>query len=110
MAFDLQERYHQHGIPRPTSAMDATEQLRADALACLKRKRAFQKQLKAYVLVSLTLILIWWADGMGDFWPIWPIAGWGLALIIQGWSMSHTERPITDREIETEMERIRSES
>ncbi|WP_244281948.1 2TM domain-containing protein [Synechococcus sp. UW140] len=93
----------------PTSAMDATEQLRAEALASLKRKRAFHKQLKAYLLVSLTLMLVWWADGMGDFWPIWPIAGWGLALIIQGWTLSHTEQPITDREIETEMERMRAE-
>jgi Domain of unknown function (DUF1707)/2TM domain len=35
----------------------------------------------AYLAVNLMLIVIWAATGAGYFWPIWPIAGWGLGLL-----------------------------
>ena len=79
---------------------------RSAALSSLQHKRAFQKQVRAYCIVNLTLVLIWWADGMGDFWPIWPMAGWGVALAIHWWRLGHPERPITEAEIMTEMERL----
>jgi hypothetical protein len=34
----------------------------------------------AFVSVSVLLVLIWALTGAGYFWPVWPIAGWGLAL------------------------------
>jgi len=34
----------------------------------------------AFVLVNLTLIVIWIASGLGYFWPIWPLMGWGIGM------------------------------
>ena len=36
-----------------------------------------------YLGVSVLLVLIWALTGAGYFWPVWPIAGWGLALTME---------------------------
>jgi class 3 adenylate cyclase len=36
--------------------------------------------LTLYALVNLFLIGIWAASGLGYFWPIWPMLGWGLGV------------------------------
>ena len=41
---------------------------------------AFQWHARIYVLVNLFLIGIWAVTGLGYFWPVWPIMGWGLGL------------------------------
>src|SRR5438552_15556973 len=33
---------------------------------------------RIYVLLCLGMITIWAATGMGYFWPMWPILGWGI--------------------------------
>ena len=38
---------------------------------------------RLYLLVSALLVLIWALTGAGYFWPVWPIAGWGLALTME---------------------------
>ena len=43
-------------------------------------ERAFQVHAQVFVLVNLFLIAVWAAAGMGYFWPIWPILGWGLGV------------------------------
>jgi hypothetical protein len=45
------------------------------------RRSDFYAHLRPYLLVNLLLIVIWAATGAGYFWPIWPIAGWGLGLL-----------------------------
>lgn len=34
-----------------------------------------------YLAVNALLVLIWAATGAGYFWPVWPIAGWGIGLV-----------------------------
>jgi hypothetical protein len=34
----------------------------------------------AYLAASLAMIAIWAATGMGYFWPLWPILGWGIGV------------------------------
>jgi Domain of unknown function (DUF1707)/2TM domain len=36
---------------------------------------------RAYLWVSLGLIAIWAATGLGYFWPMWPMLGWGIGLV-----------------------------
>jgi Domain of unknown function (DUF1707)/2TM domain len=36
-----------------------------------------------YLSVSVLLVVIWALTGAGYFWPVWPIAGWGLALTME---------------------------
>lgn len=41
------------------------------------RTRGAGGELVAYVLVMAMLLGIWALTGMGYFWPIWPMLGWG---------------------------------
>ena len=85
----------------------ANDQQRRDAArARLERRRGLQKQVRAYVIVNLTLVVIWLLDGMGDFWPIWSIGGWGVSLLIQSWRLNHPELPISEQEIDAELQRL----
>jgi hypothetical protein len=43
-------------------------------------RRRFGAEWYPYLAVNLMLVLIWAGTGMGYFWPIWPILGWGLPL------------------------------
>ena len=85
--------------------MQGDQQRRDEAKARVKQRRGLQKQVQAYVIVNLTLVVIWLLDGRGDFWPIWPIGGWGITLLIQAWSINHPEQPISDQEIDAELQR-----
>ena len=38
-------------------------------------------QVRVYVLVMAMLIGIWAVTGMGYFWPIWPMMGWGIGIV-----------------------------
>jgi hypothetical protein len=57
-----------------------------------------------YLIVNALLVVIWAATGAGYFWPIWPIAGWGIGVAFNAWAV-YFERPITEDEIRREMER-----
>jgi hypothetical protein len=43
--------------------------------------REFVEHLRFYLSVMTLLVVIWALTGMGYFWPIWPIVGWGLAIV-----------------------------
>ena len=45
-----------------------------------RRRRRFGAEWYPFVAVNLMLVVIWASTGMGYFWPIWPILGWGLPL------------------------------
>ncbi|HET9826280.1 MAG TPA: 2TM domain-containing protein [Chitinophagaceae bacterium] len=48
----------------------------------LARKRVdFRNHLIVYCVVNAALWMLWWVTGGGYIWPIWPLAGWGIALI-----------------------------
>jgi uncharacterized protein DUF1707/2TM domain-containing protein len=43
--------------------------------------KGFPEHLAAYIAVNVMLIFIWIAAGGGFFWPIFPIAGWGIGVV-----------------------------
>ena len=49
-----------------------------------ERGRSRRPDLGPFVFVSLLLIGIWAFTGMGYFWPVWPIAGWGISFVAPG--------------------------
>ncbi len=49
-----------------------------------ERRRSRAPDLGPFVFVSLMLIGIWVFSGMGYFWPVWPIAGWGISFLAPG--------------------------
>ena len=84
------------------------QELREAALASLKHRRGLERQLRIYAITNITLVVIWALSGRGDFWPIWSIAFWGLALIWQAISYNHRPKPITEDEIRSEMTKLGS--
>jgi hypothetical protein len=40
-----------------------------------------QPELRRFLAVSILLVAIWALTGMGYFWPVWPILGWGMFVV-----------------------------
>jgi 2TM domain len=70
----------------------------------LEEKRDFRTHVVTYLVVNSCLIGIWAITGSGYFWPVWPVLGWGIGLVLHAWSI-FGQRPITDADIEREMRR-----
>ena len=98
-----------------SSSFTTDEELRKAAIASLKRKRRFGQNLLAYLTVNGILWIIWAltdrsADGFIP-WPAWISAIWGFFLLLDAWrAFARWPRslfsPITDAEIEREVERL----
>ena len=83
--------------------MDDHQERREAAIKRLKAKRDFVRSLVAYLVVNAMLVVIWaLTDAGGYFWPIWPILGWGIALVLQGWN-AYLRKPISEDDIRREM-------
>jgi hypothetical protein len=82
--------------------MDQHDERRSAAIARITDKRSFRTHALVYCAVNALLVIIWAASGAGYFWPIWPIAGWGIALASQAWQ-SYGQKPISEAEIIEEM-------
>jgi len=50
----------------------------------LARRLPARPDFGPYVGVSVMLVAIWALTGMGYFWPIWPILGWGSSFVFTG--------------------------
>jgi hypothetical protein len=77
---------------------------RAAALKRIEEKREFRTHVVAYVVVNAFLVGIWVVTEGDYFWPIWPILGWGIGLVLHAWSV-FGQRPITEDDIQREMRR-----
>lgn len=91
-----------------TAAREA--ELRQRALTRIKKRRDFYAHVMVYLLVNAFLVIIWWMTSPGGFfWPVFPIVGWGIGVVMNGWDVyvgqNYSEEDI-QREIR-EMERIR---
>ena len=84
--------------------MEDFDERRKAALERVKAKREFKNHVVVYVMVNALLVIIWAINSGGYFWPVWPIAGWGIGLMLHAWN-AYFERPITEEEIRQEMER-----
>ncbi len=87
--------------------MDSEAARRTAAIKRLKDKRDFRNHVAAYVIVNSMLVVIWALSSGGYFWPIWPIAGWGIGLAFNAWAV-YFQRSITEDDIRREMERDHS--
>ena len=62
--------------------------LRAAAIAQLKKRRDFGVHLLVYCLANGFVVLIWaMTDRHGFFWPIFPIVGWGIGVVLNAWDV-----------------------
>ena len=52
-------------------------------------------------LVTLALLLAWAVTGAGYFWPIWPMLGMSIALLVAIWrAFGPTLRPLAEPDVE----------
>jgi len=86
-------------------ANDDQTELRERAKERLKLRSEFRAHLLAFVLVNSFIVLIWAATGSGFFWPVFPIAGWGIGLAFHARDAYGRTYP-TEDEIRREMERL----
>jgi adenylate cyclase len=104
-------------VGQPAPAEPAPSAAPADQQAAIKRiraKRAFGVHATVYVAVNLLLIAIWALTGSGyanhqhgaesDFWPIWPILGWGVGLGAHYLTV-FVRKPISEDEIRREIQK-----
>ena len=59
--------------------------LTADLPRAPRRRRDERAELaehvRSYLSVMALLVVIWALTGMGYFWPVWPIVGWGVFVV-----------------------------
>ncbi len=79
--------------------------LRLAAINQLRRKRALQAHLLAYVTVNVFLGGIWWATGAGFYWPMFPLLGWGIGLAFHIWDV-YSPSVMSEERIQREMRRL----
>ncbi len=68
-------------------------------------KFGFYKHLAVYLAVGILLVVINFLTAPGTFWAIWPILGWGIAVIFHALSVFGARRKeeIIDRMTDEEM-------
>ena len=81
------------------------EDMESRARGRAEAKFAFYKHFLVYLAVSILLLLINYLNWQGYLWAIWPIAGWGAAVVIHGFSVFGARRKeeiidsMTDKEM-----------
>jgi 2TM domain len=67
-----------------------TDPVRDRAIKQLKKRRDFATHLLVYVLVNSFIVVIWAITNSGGFfWPVFPIVGWGIGLVMNAWDVWH---------------------
>lgn len=80
--------------------------LRQQAINRLKKRRDFYTHLLTYTLVNGFLVVIWaMTDLHGFFWPVFPIVGWGIGLVLNAWDVFLRE-DFTEEQIRKEVEHL----
>ena len=91
----------------PALTGETARDLREEALQRLKKKQDFRAHVLVYVLVNALLWAIWaLATPDSLIWPVFPMAGWGVGLVMNAWDV-YGRRPITDSDVRAEMDRLR---
>jgi len=89
---------------------DVTERstLRDQAIKRLKKRRDFGAHLLVYGLVNGFVVIIWaMTDLHGFFWPIFPILGWGIGLVLNAWDVYRREG-FTEEQVSKEEQHLQS--
>ena len=98
------------GQPALWPAYEGDER-RAVAIRSLRRKREFWMHCTAYLIVNGMLVAVWLVLGVTTgawfFWPIFPLAGWGIGLAFHAVNAyGGANRPITEAEIQNEIQHL----
>jgi hypothetical protein len=82
------------------------QMLREKAIKQLKKRRDLRGHLLVYVLVNTVLVVVWaLTNPDGFFWPVFPIAFWGIGVVMNAWDVYRGEE-FSEPQIRREMERF----
>jgi hypothetical protein len=85
-----------------------SDDLRQRALQRLKKRHDFYGHLLVYTLVNAFIVLIWaLTAGHGFFWPVFPMVGWGIGVIMNAWDVFGSDE-FDEVKIQREMRHLRS--
>lgn len=89
---------------------EPVDDLRAEALRRLEKKREFHVHAVVFVVVNALFWLIWGvvyaSTGSWFPWPLFPLVGWGIGLGFHAWD-AYGKKPFTREQIEREATRLR---
>ncbi len=92
-------------------AEDFMTRRRELAIKRIKAKNDFKIHLLVYLTVNTMLVVIWAFTNAGQpfpqgfFWPIFPIAGWGIGVVINGY-VAYWGNVYTEEQIQREMQKL----
>lgn len=90
-----------------TTAPPDEAALREIAVKRIRKRRDFYTHLLVYALVNGFLVVIWAVTSVhAFFWPIFPIVGWGIGVVLNAWDVFRREQ-FTEAQIGKEIERMR---
>lgn len=93
-------------MPSTVEPTTGEQSLRERAVKRLKKQSDFRVHVLIYLMVNTFLVVIWAMTDAGFFWPIFPIAGWGIGVVANAWDAYGRDVP-TESQISREMERLR---
>lgn len=80
-----------------------TEEQRQQAIGRIQAKRGFWRHFAVYLAVNAFLVIIWATTSDAYFWPIWPILGWGIAIVAHAVRVYGRPSEISEEQIEREI-------
>jgi len=94
------------GVEMTNEQLEHEETLRELAIKHLKKRRDFHGHLLIYGLVNSFLVVIWAVTNPdGFFWPILPLVGWGIGVVMNAWDVYVAEE-FDEKAINREIEHI----
>ncbi|MGZ5417253.1 MAG: 2TM domain-containing protein [Nocardioides sp.] len=89
-----------------TDVSTRESELRERAIKRLKKRRDFHGHMLVYLLVNAFLVVIWAVTSPGGFfWPIFPMVGWGIGVVMNAWDVYFAE-DFGEEDIDREMQRL----
>jgi hypothetical protein len=80
--------------------------LRERAVKRLKKQHDFYGHLLVYGLVNGFIVVIWaLTSGDGFFWPVFPMVGWGIGVVMNAWDVYRGDE-LDEARIQHEMQRL----
>ncbi|HEU4421361.1 MAG TPA: 2TM domain-containing protein [Pilimelia sp.] len=93
-----------------TTELDQAAASRERAIKRLKKRRDFYGHLLVYALVNGFLVAIWAVTNAGGFfWPIFPMLGWGIAVVLNAWDVYRIDT-FSEAQIQREIEHLQRRS
>lgn len=84
-----------------------TDDIREIARKRIKARRDFWQMVAVFVIVSIILVAVWAASGVGYFWPLWPMLGFAIATLFSALAtFGPLAQPISEAHIDAEIKRM----